>query len=122
MIRRTGVSDFGNRSRWRVRIIGSRGVIVEERVVRNVVACSSSETCGTSLAACGSVGIDGAEIEPAHERSPSYARCAQQVPDVFAAHSGLGSGGIGTDIPERVRIPNQSQRTVGTTAYFIARS
>src|ERR1700675_4979278 len=70
----TGISDFGNRSGPGVRRIGSRRVIVKERVMRNVVVGGDAvDRFGTARTTGGAVGVYGGQVEAAHERSPGYA-------------------------------------------------
>src|ERR1035438_3162311 len=103
-----------------MRVVGRGGVIVKERMVRNVVLFrypsdirfGAAETTGSP------VRIYDRQIESAHETAPAYPIGFQQIADGLASHDYLVAGRAGANVALRIGIANHGQRSVGAAVHF----
>src|SRR6266851_1219599 len=102
MIRGTGVSNFRNRRGPRVTWIGGRRVVLEESMMRDVIARCTRKAGRTPLAARGSIGVLHREVKPTHERPPTNTSRVEQIADILSLHSHHRAARA--NVPDWVRI------------------
>src|SRR5580704_1550600 len=89
--------------------------------MRNVVVGRPRKSGRASVATRGAILIFDIEVESAHESSPRHPRGSQQIANVCSTHLGLVASWVGADVPDRVRIADQSERAIGTAVHLVAR-
>src|SRR5215831_1368020 len=86
MVGRTGMPDLCNGCRTHVLGIGRGRIILEPRMMRDIIVGSPSQTGRASSAAGRFVRIHYRQVKTAHERTPAHSCRVQQVPNISSAH------------------------------------
>src|SRR5262249_38320431 len=98
--------DFGNRC-WPgvIRIAGGRrSVVLEPRMVRNVIFGSSGQAGRASVAASSSVRVNGREIETAHKCPPRHSCRVEHIANIPPRHLHLVPCRVRAHISDRIWI------------------